>query len=602
MKHSLSTQAASSMKRARSHRLLGSFALLGASAVLGTVACGSDAAGPNTVIPGEPTSVSPTATPTDTTSPNTAPSPTTSTTSTTAPPVTPDNPQPDSPDKDKGPELVTCATSAVGAPVFRALTRSEFEKSVNDIFPGIAGKWSNTLPSNLVSGAGFDNDVKSQIGEQTAEQLLTTAESIGDAVAASLTTLVSCSSAADHACAAEFIDTYGKRLFRRPLTEAEKSQYLAFFDTALASTDFAKAMKWLTAALVQSPKSVYRSEIGAAAGTTRNLSQHEVATLLAYAFTGTTPSADLLAKADQGQLTNPVEVAKSLLQTDAGKQTLHRFFEAYTGYVRAASKSKPAYESAGHKYNDVSADMIAETRTFLDKLLFDQGASWQEVLTSSTTYPSQKLAQFYQLDGAPSADYAAVERGADQGVGLMAQGSFLAAHANADASSPTQRGLFAYVNLLCRSKPILPDNVPPLGDASAAKTTRERYEIQHASGGCASCHKLFDPIGFGFEHFDEAGRYREDEKGETIDPTGSLVSATGDVIEFASQEELVTQLATLPEVHQCFANYLGTYAFGTTKSCLATAAVAPMQQGSMSVVDAFASLAAEPHFTTRSAQ
>jgi hypothetical protein len=594
MKHSLSNKPRS-MKRSLSHALLGSVALLGA------IACGSDAAAPANVTPGEPTSVSPTAPNTDTTSPSTTPSPTTTNPS----PVTPGDPTPApvAPDKDKGPELTTCESSAIGAPVFRALTRSEFENSINDIFPGIAGKWSNTLPSNLVSGAGFDNDVKSQIGEQTAEQLLSTAESIGDAVSSSLASLVSCSAAADHACAAEFVDTYGERLFRRPLTEAEQTQYLAFFDTALADTDFAKAMKWLTAALVQSPKSVYRSEIGTVAGTTRNLSQHEVATLLAYAFTGTTPSADLLAKADQGQLTNPVEIAKALLQTDAGKQTLRRFFEAYTGYVRAASKSKPAYveDETDLKYNDVSQDMVEETRVFLDKLLFEQGATWQDVLTSTTTYPSSKLASFYGT-AAPSADYAAVERVTNQGVGLMAQGSFLAAHANADASSPTQRGLFAYVNLLCRSKPILPDNVPPLGDAAAAKTTRERYEIQHAKDGCATCHKLFDPIGFGFEHFDEAGRYRADEKGETIDPTGSLISATGELLEFASQEELATKLAALPEVQQCFASYLGTYAFGTTKSCLATASVAPMQEGSMSIVDAFASLASEPHFTTRSAQ
>lgn len=592
MKRSLFYPAALPMKRYLSHSLIGSLAILGA------LACGSEAPaeidtpiGSNPAPPGQQT---------DTPSSNPTP-----TSSQDVPPDVPDVPGGQEPDhvEDKGPKLTTCETSAVGSPVLRALTRGEFESSINDIFPGISGKWTNSLPSNLVSGSGFDNDATAKIGEQMAEQLLHTAESVGDAVSASLSSLVSCAAEANSACAAEFIATYGTRLFRRPLTETEKTQYLAFFETALADTDFAKAMKWLTAALVQSPKSVYRSELGTPNGAGRQLSQHEIATLLAYAFTGSTPSAELLAQADQGQLTNPVETAKALLRTEAGKRTLHRFFEAYTGYGRASSKSKPAYEKAGVKYNDISTEMVRETREFLDRLLFEEGASWQEVLTSSTTYPSQRLADFYGFPSRPNADYGAAERGPNQGVGLMAQGSFLAAHANADASSPTQRGLFAYTNLLCRAKPPLPDNVPPLSDAQVGiQTTRQRYEKQHAVGGCADCHKLFDPIGFAFEHFDEAGRYRADEAGLPIDPTGSLNSTTGERIEFASQEDLALELATLPEVHQCFAAYLATYAFGTTKSCLATASVEPMQTGAMSVVNAFASLAAEPHFTQRASQ
>ena len=484
------TSKRTTSKRTLLMKHLISHSLAGSAIVLGMVACGSDAGtndvNPvNTVVPPGSTSSEGSETPVTPSTP----------TNGTQPPVTPGEPAPVH-TPTTGPQLTTCESSKVGSPVLRALTRNEFENSVNDIFPGIAGKWSNTLPANLVSAAGFDNDVTSMFGEQTTEQLLNAAESIGDAVSASLSTLLPCSSSADRACASEFVETYGVRLFRRPMTEAEKTQYLAFFDTALADTDFTKAMKWVTAALVQSPKAVYRSEVGSVADGTRNLSQHEVATLLAYAFTGTTPSADLLAKADQGQLTDPVNVAKSLLQTERGKQTLHRFFEAYTGYVRASSKAKPAAQANGINYDQVSAEMVKETRAFLDKLLFEEGATWQELLTSPTTYPSQRLATFYGIT-APSSDYAAIERTDGQGLGLTAQGSFLAAHANADASSPTQRGLFAYINMLCRSKPPLPDNVPPLGEAKVGvQTTRQRYEEQHAKGDCATCHELFDPIGF----------------------------------------------------------------------------------------------------------
>jgi hypothetical protein len=157
--------------------------------------------------------------------------------------------------------------------------------------------------------------------------------------------------------------------------------------------------------------------------------------------------------------------------------------------------------------------------------------------------------------------------------------------------------------MLCRAKPPLPDDVPQLTEVQpGTRTTRQRYEELHAVGNCAGCHKLFDPLGFAFEHFDEGGRYRPDEDGMAIDPTGFLTSAAGEQVNFASQEELATTLAGLPEVQQCFAAYLGTFAFGTSQACLASKAVPEMQAGTMSVVDAFASLAGEPHFTSRTAQ
>lgn len=574
---------------------------------LGAVACGGDAGQESPVDPSVPSPSTPVTPgqgpgPADGPGNNPGPNPTDPTPSVS--PTTPVGPGEPTTPTTKPPVLTDCSAPAVGSPVVRALTRLEFQNSVNDIFPGIEGKWANTLPSNSVSAAGFDNDASAVLGEQTAEELLTTAESIGDAVASAVSSLLPCASAGDRACAEQFVGTFGKRLFRRDLTDTESTRYLELFDKAIAQVDFAKSIKWVTAALVQSPSAVYRSELGTVTDGTRRLSQHEIATLLAYTFTGSTPSAELLAQADAGQLTDPVATAKALLMTPKGKQTLHRFFEAYTGYIRAGSKNKPEVRNDNVTYTEVSGEMVQEMRTFLEKQLFEEGATFQELLTSTTTYPSQRLARFYGNGFAiPGADFTPVERPTSQGIGLMAQGSFLAAHSNADASSPTQRGLFAYVNLLCRAKPPLPNDVPDLAVVEpGTRTTRQRYEEVHAAGNCAGCHKLFDPLGFAFEHFDEGGRFRADEDGLPINPTGSFVSRSGEELNFENQEDLAANLAALPEVHACLAAYLSTFAFGTSESCLAATAVPAMQAGSVSVVDAFASLAAEPHFSARKAQ
>jgi hypothetical protein len=503
---------------------------------------------------------------------------------------------------EKPPQLAQCAAPAVGSPVLRMLTGFEFRNTINDILPAIAGKWTSSLPSNTVGETGFDNDAANRMGGQMAEGLTNTAEAIGAAVASNITQVLPCSNAGDRACAAQYLDTTGKRLFRRPLTQAEEDRYLALFDKALAQTDFATAIKWVTAGLVQSPATMYRSEIGAVQGSGRTLSQFELATELAYTFTGSAPSPELLAQAEAGTLTDPVATARALLQTEAGKNTLHRFFEAYTGYPSAASKLKPNAATNGVSYSQVSTDMVKETRAFISNILAQNG-TFQDVLTSNQTNLTTQLANYYGLP-TPSAELAAVERPDGQGIGLLAQGSFLASHANSDGSSPTKRGLFAYMRLMCRAEPPLPNDVPDLvAPQPGVRTTRQRYEELHAvEGSCKTCHALFDPMGYGFEHFDEAGRYRATENGLTIDPTGTVTSRDGEQTPYTSQEELAQTLADLPEVQECFAAYLATYAFGTTTACLGVGQVDALQAGAVSVADAFAGLAGEPHFATRLAQ
>ncbi|HEU5075656.1 MAG TPA: DUF1588 domain-containing protein [Polyangiaceae bacterium] len=497
-----------------------------------------------------------------------------------------------------------CDAPAVGSPTLRLLTRQEMVNTLNSVFPSVAGQWQSTLPANQVSAAGFDNAASSQVGNQYAELLLETAEAVGDAVTASsaLGNLLPCStSSPDRSCAEQYVTDYGQRLFRRPLTQEETERYLTYFDGALEATDFATAIKWVTVGLVQSPSAVYRSEIGSDMGDgTRKLSAYELATELAYTYTGAPPSDDLLSSAAGGDLGDLTALAQGMLATEAGKQTVQRFFEGYLAYTRVASTQKPNVQG----FDTAKLDMLEETRAFIDSVVFQSGAGVRELLTSQNTNPSTALASFYGFPAPPS-DYASVQRPAGQGVGILAQGAFLASHSNADASSPTKRGLFAFMNLLCQPKPELPANVPELSAAEpGVKTTRQRYEEVHAGTGvCKNCHANFDPIGFGFEHFDEAGRYREQEQGLTIDASGQVLDAEGtELFAFDGQEQLMTNLADQSIVYQCFSAYLATYAFGTTQSCLGPTRAADLEAGTVGVAEAFAALTAEPHFTTRSAQ
>jgi hypothetical protein len=51
-------------------------------------------------------------------------------------------------------------------------------------------------------------------------------------------------------------------------------------------------------------------------------------------------------------------------------------------------------------------------------------------------------------------------------------------------------------------------------------------EAHHTNPVCASCHKIFEPIGLGLENFDAVGSWRTQDEGSPIDATGILVDGT----------------------------------------------------------------------------
>jgi hypothetical protein len=496
-----------------------------------------------------------------------------------------------------------CTQPSLGSPLLRLLTRAEFDRTLNDVFPQVTGQWADSLPSDTVSAFGFDNDSLNDVGNQRASALLDTALSVATAVTGTaLSSILPCAATrADHACAEQFVLSYGRRLFRRPLAQAEHDRYMGFFDSSLSKSDFKTALKWTTVGLIQSPYAVYRREIGTDTGNgNRLLSPYELATELAYTYTGSTPALDLLTKADSGNLGDLVALARSMLATDSGKEQMRHFFDSYLGYSRATAIQKPNIAD----FAGLSGDMIEETNSFIDDVVFQKGGGLKDLLTAASTNPSQKLAQYYGFP-APSSDFLPIERPSGRGIGILAQGSFLATHASSNSSSPTQRGLFVFSRLLCHDKPTPPPNVPQIGVPQPGKvTTRERYEQLHASAGaCAACHKQWDPIGFGFEHYDEGGRYRQDESGLPIDTSAAVPNPDGSVLfAFSGEEDLMKGLAAQGASYQCFAGYLSTYAFGTAEACLGSSQVAALQSGNIGIADAFARLAAEPHFAQRASQ
>jgi hypothetical protein len=75
-----------------------------------------------------------------------------------------------------------------------------------------------------------------------------------------------------------------------------------------------------------------------------------------------------------------------------------------------------------------------------------------------------------------------------------------------------------------------------------------------------------DPIGFGFEHFDGIGRYREDEWGLPIDATGNVYDTVDADGPFNGVVELGEQLGNSGQVRDCVTKQWFRFAYGRAET------------------------------------
>ncbi|HEX2882194.1 MAG TPA: DUF1595 domain-containing protein, partial [Polyangiaceae bacterium] len=197
------------------------------------------------------------------------------------------------PNNQGGSPTTECATAAVGSRVMRRLTASELNSSLRDIFqlpnwPGME------LTPDEVNDLGFGNGAAELVlTAGRSREILNGAETLVADVdwPTVLGRFPECGQApASETCAASALSGLGKRLFRRALTQPELDSYTALFAELQAQATFDDALRWSTVALIQSPHTLYRSELGQAmqpAGSTTAgyvLDGYEIATALAYVY------------------------------------------------------------------------------------------------------------------------------------------------------------------------------------------------------------------------------------------------------------------------------------------------------------------------------
>ena len=458
------------------------------------------------------------------------------------------------------------------APVFlpgdspiRRMTRRDYDNTVHDLLN------DETRPARLFpaeeESLGFNNNaVALGVTELLAGHYLDAAELLAAAAAKDLPSLLGgCDpeTEGEKVCARQFIEHSGAFIYRRPLAVDEVDILVAVFKDAREQFDFETGIRLTLTTMLQSPHFLYRVELGApipgATGVVK-VAPYELASRLSYLLWGTMPDTELFAAAATGRLENRGDVekqARRMLADPRAREVVRDFHAQWLklGHIEEVEKDPDVFPDFDPKLRPL---LRAEADAFLDSVIWDGQGDLDTLLLAPYTFLNGELADYYGLEGPSGEAFEKVELPEGRGSGILTQGGLMAVLAKANQTTPVLRGKFIREHLLCQIIPPPPDNIditPP--DVDPNLPTRERFAMHSADPTCAGCHSLMDPLGFGFEHFDGIGKWRDIEAGQPIDATGNLGKDTFDGV-----PELAALIVDSAEVEGCMTLQWFRYAYG----------------------------------------
>ncbi len=473
------------------------------------------------------------------------------------------------PGEDPEPNPLSCIEGPVAGPApIRRMTRFEYNRTVSDLLG------DDTSPASTFGAEeeklGFNNNAANLITSQAlTEQYMIAAEGVSERATEPITKNLPCDPVADgeDQCAAAFVDSFGARAFRRPLSEAERSMFLAQYSFGRTQADFRLGIRMVIETALQSPAFLYRVEFGVPedeADGVVPLSSWEMASRLSYFLWGSMPDEELFAAAEAGELETAAEVeaqARRMLDHPNARVLVAEFHKQWLDYERVANVTKDA-----ELYPDWSPAignlMAQETQSFIEHAIFEDQGDVTTLLSAPYSYMNADLAAFYGVPGNLGEDFARVDLDPAQRAGLLTMGTLLTINSHTNQTSPTLRGRLIREQLLCDTVPPPPPNVSTEAPTvEPGSTGKDRFKQHTADPACAGCHGLMDPIGFGFENFDTVARYRDEEGGKPVDATGELVGSDVNG-PFDGVVALASKLASSEEVGACYAKQWFRYGYG----------------------------------------
>ena len=496
-------------------------------------------------------------------------------------------------------ELKPIATNWEGDPIYTRmarLTSSQWQHAVTDIL-------RLSAPSDFTQG--FEPVVAGTTDFTNNERLLLVNARQFDAfeaAAEAAATLATGSASALAALSSEttrdgFVRVFGRRAFRRPLTQEEELKYQQVFSQGeeLYGAGFANGASLVIRAMLQSPKFLYRSELGAAG---EPLNGYELASKLSFWLLDTTPSDELLDAAAAGTLdsVDALETtARQMLRDPRARAVMRDFHDQLYHF----DLPWPASWAGVPEYTDaLRAELVESSYRFFDDV-FAKDLGLRDILTSDRAFIGPNLAHLFGIAPPPSAIEARM-LGSSR-IGYFMQVPFLLLRGTDYDPHSIRRGVAVEIDLLCGlvSSSLLIAPIPPL---APNQTNRERISALTDSCGFG-CHRdHINALGFAFENFDGLGRERQTDNGRPVDASGKYAFVEG-VKAFSNAKELMTIVASSTQAHTCYAKKMTGYALqrDIVERDIPFVDTLAKVSGADSIKELIVSLAKAPQFRVREA-
>ncbi len=378
----------------------------------------------------------------------------------------------------------------------------------------------------------------------------------------------------DPVCAQQFIESVGRLLYRRPLSEQESAKQLASASSvAQQKNDFYAGLERSLVNMMISPNFLFRvesSEPDPEQPDSYRLTSLSKASRLSFLLWNSAPDALLLDAAQRGELHSQKGLQRQverMLTSSRLEQGIRGFFTDMLAFDEFELLSKDL--SIFPKFTNQALKDSKEQSllTIVDHVLA-RNADYRDLFITPKTFLTPTLAALLKVPLIQQLENAAPDRwqpyefdADDPRAGIVSQPGFVALHAHPGRTSPTLRGKALRENLLCQQVPDPPPDVDfSLVQSSGhgnLKTMRQRLTAHATAPACAGCHKITDPIGLALESFDGSGAYRRRENGVPIDTSGEL-----DGISYEDALGLGKALRSNASVVSCLVNRLYAYGIG----------------------------------------
>jgi len=460
---------------------------------------------------------------------------------------------------------------------FPRMTSVQYENSVEALLGFTT--FSSGSYVGMTASASLNPDFEGPMNPPANTAYIKTAENIARDVMADATLkakFITCDPAVA-GCLTDTIRAFGRKAFRRPLTDDEVLRFEGLSNTTPPGTpeEIAETTLW---AFLTSPSFIMITELEQGAPIPEDaarpgdikLSSYEVAARLSFLLWGSVPDDELNAAADANALTTKAQVlAQATRMLQDRVQVGPQVARAFRKWADMDNDNSHWFSTthAAEVFPEYTADTVpalaAETDAFFEEVALG-GGSFADIFLSQVGFVNQHTAALYDLN---PADYGPeLEKVTfTNRPGFLTRAGFLSSYSGPEATSPILRGSYITIRMLGV------DPGPPSENALTTKApdivyTSQRQYIEALTSPleCTGCHtKYINPPGFALENYNSVGKWQDtDPLGAPINPTTDVTFAEDNKVKVESPLQMMTELSKSSSVRRNFAEKVTAFATG----------------------------------------